>query len=292
MQELAYYDNGADKFRDGEPIYLNRAVEQQVRHVHAHNYIEIAYVASGRGIHIFDGRQYEVSRGDLFVINYDVSHEFRSLPGEANLVVYNCIFRPEFIDRSLIHSRCFSDIGHIFLFHSLFRDGTAGNDIRVVGGDDPEIGEIYEKMFREYHVRGYGYLELLRACLVEMLVRIFRLCRQREPAVSAARDRAMFDDAIRFMKEHYRQEIKVEELAAMTFLSRNYFCTCFKECTGVTVLEYIQGLRIEQACRLLRGSDRKVIDIALDVGYSDIKFFNRLFKKITGKTPSEYRQGV
>lgn len=290
-EPLDYYDNGHDKFPDGEMIYLNHAVEGQGRHMHAHDFIEIAYVAAGRGIHILDGRQYTVSRGDLFVINYDVCHEFRSVPeyGAGRLEIYNCVFRPEFLDRSLIHSRCFSDLGHLFLFRSLFEGGKMGNDIRLLGGEHEEIGRLYEKMFREYTTRGYGWCEMLRACLMELLVLIFRLCREGETAESAARDRALFDRVVRFLQEHYTQDIRLDDLAAMAFLSRNYFCTRFKECTGQTVLEYVQKLRIAEACRLLREGDRRIIDIAEAVGYRDLKFFNRLFKKITGCTPRAYR---
>lgn len=290
-ESISYYDSGCDKFPNGEMIYLNHAVEGQGRHMHAHNYIEIAYVAAGRGVHILDGRQYAVAQGDLFVINYDVWHEFRSLPeyGADRLEIYNCIFRPEFIDRSLIHSRCFSDLGHLFLFRSLFEGGEVKNDIRLLGGEHAGIGRLYEKMFREYTARGYGWPEMLRAYLVELLVLIFRLCREGETAESAARGRALFDRVVRFLQEHYTQDIRLDDLAAMAFLSRNYFCTRFRECTGQTVLEYVQKLRVAEACRLLREDDRKIIDIAQTVGYSDLKFFNRLFKKITGCTPSAYR---
>ncbi len=290
-ETLAYYDDGQDKFQNGQMIFLNHAVEGQQRHMHAHNYIEIAYVASGRGIHRINGRQFTVARGDLFVINYDVCHEFRSVPeyGAGSLEIYNCIFRPEFIDRSLIHSRCFSDISHVFLFRSLFEKGEAENDIRILGGDHPEIAELYEKMFREYRTHGYGYQEMLRAYLVELLVHIFRLCREGEPREAAAREQALFDRVVRFLQQHYSQDVRLDDLAAMTFLSRNYFCTRFRECTGMTVVEYLHKLRMEEACRLLRESNGRVIDVSQAVGYGDLKFFNSLFKKIVGCTPSQYR---
>lgn len=292
QSKLFYYDNGDEKFKDNVPIYINRCVEQTESHAHAHDYIEIAYVASGKGIHLLDGREFTVSRGDLFVINYDVPHEFRSEAGykDGGLVVYNCIFRAEFIDESLIKSRCFSDISHIFLFKSLFEDETAGNDIRLLGAENAEIEELYEKMYQEYQSKNYGYIEILRAYLVELLVKIFRVCKNRETDSYSERKRAIFDSVIRFMKSHYTQDIKLEELAAMAFLSRNYFCKTFKECTGMKVLEYIQKLRMEEACRLLREKDWKVIEIAENVGYKDLKFFTKMFKKVTGKTPSEYRK--
>jgi AraC family L-rhamnose operon transcriptional activator RhaR len=285
-------DNGDEKFGKGEMIYLNRTVVTPYNNVHQHNYIEIAYVTSGKGIHLIGDRKFEVSKGDLFIINYDVPHEFRSVPpfNEVDFVIYNCIFKPEYIDKSLISSRCFSDISHIFLFNSLFVEETSDNDIKLLGKNHIDIEDLYEKMYLEFHTKSYGYQEILRAYLVVMLMKIFRLYRQNETIETRAQKKYYFDNVIEFMKKHYRHEIKLEELAAMTFLSRNYFCTCFKENTGLTVLEYIQNLRIEEACSLLMEKDRKIIDIAESVGYRDLKFFNRLFKKITGKTPSGYRK--
>lgn len=293
MSELKItYDDGSTLFTNGDMIFLNYCIEQEEHHMHAHDYIEIAYVASGKGIHHVGGKEFIVSKGDLFLINYDIPHEFRSVPSfkEGPLAVYNCVFRPEFIDQSLINSRSFSDISHIFLLNSLFEEGTLDNDIKLLGEDLTDIEELYIKMHHEYKSRNYGYVEILRAYLIELLVKIFRLYRKKESIKTNSRERYYFDNVIKFMKEHYKQDIKLDDLASMTFLSRNYFCSCFKECTGMTVLEYIQKLRIEEACNLLKETDMKIIDIAEDIGYSDIKFFNKLFRKITGKTPSQYRK--
>lgn len=288
------YDDGSTLFENGDMIFLNYCIEREDHHMHAHDYIEIAYVASGKGIHHVGGKEFIVSKGDLFLINYDIPHEFRSVPSfkEGPVAVYNCIFRPEFIDQSLIKSRSFSDIGHIFLLNSLFKEEGLGNDIKLLGKDLHEIEELYEKMYYEFQNRPYGYVEILRAYLLELLVKIFRLYRMQDTNESSKRSKYYFDNVIKFMKEHYKQDIKLDDLASMTFLSRNYFCSCFKECTGLTVLEYIQKLRIEEACKLLKNKELRISDVAASIGYIDIKFFNKLFKKITGKSPSEYRRSL
>lgn len=290
MDEPVYYDKGEGLFREGEWVFINRCTEQVRHHAHAHDFIEIAYVASGRGVHRIGGKEYEVAKGDLFVINCDELHEFRSVPAlnENGLQVYNCIFRPEFLDSSLVRSRCFSDLSHIFLLSSLGEEG-ADHDIHLLGRDNPEIGELYQRMYDEYMQKNYGYVDILRALIVQLIVLIFRDYRSSGGEARKAREKRYFDSAVRFMKAHYNEDIRLEDLAAMSFLSRSYFCSSFKKCTGMTVLEYIQSLRIGEACSMLRLTDRKVVDIAQEVGYSDLKFFNRLFKTATGKTPSEYR---
>lgn len=284
------YNSGERLFRRGEEIFMNRCTEKKSEHLHAHDFIELAYITSGKGIHRIGSREYRVGKGDLFVINYDVPHEFRSVPSldSGGLHVCNCVFRPQFLDRSLVHSRCFSDLYHIFLFSSLGEEG-ADNDLHLIGRDTREIGWLYDRMYQEYTGRPYGYLDMLRACLVQLLILILRAWHGGENEERHLRGKRYFEKAIRFMQQHYQEDIKLEDLAAMSFLSTSYFCISFKKCTGMTVLKYIQQLRIEEACDLLRSTDRKVVDIAQAVGYSDLKFFNRLFKSVTGLTPSAWR---
>ncbi len=296
MQErLGIHITGTDFFSDGESIYVNKAFEEAEPHPHSHDFLEIAYVASGRGIHRIGNNEYAVSKGDLFIINYNVLHEFRSLPGdtESMLVVYNCIFNPDFLDFSLVNCKDFSDITHHFLFRSLFPEEVGDkSDIRLQGRDSKGIEELYEKMFIEYHLKEHGYIEMLRAYVIELLITIFRTFRKSsmlEEGIYSQR-RQVIEKVILYMKNNYAQELKLEDLSLMAFLSRNYFCKLFRDVTNMTVTEYAQKIRIEEACRLLEDSDRKIVDIASSIGYQDIKFFNQVFKRRTGMTPSEYRK--
>lgn len=92
------------------------------------------------------------------------------------------------------------------------------------------------------------------------------------------------------MEANLNSEIKLSDLAMQSFLSKYYFSRLFKEVTGSNVSDYIQYLRIEQACSLLRTTDMKITDIASQVGIKDMKFFYEVFKKITGKTPGDFRK--
>ncbi len=295
-KNLSYYSTGENLFRKGESVYIGKSYEQPEPHLHAHDFIEIAYVVAGQGIHRIGDQEYAVSKGDIFIINYDIPHEFRSHidPSHPPLYVYNCIFKAEFFDTSLVNCKDFSDLSRHFLFCSLFpeeKDSCAG--IKLSDSDSSGIEDIYETMFREYMIKEPGYVEVLRSCIIHLLIKIFRLYRKKDQLSIKleANRRHIIDTVIRYMKENYTKELKLEDLAMMAFLSRNYFCKLFKDCTGMTVLEYTQKIRIEEACRLLDGTSRKVLDIAAEVGYKDVKFFNQVFKKIMGKTPGEYKKG-
>lgn len=293
QQEGLAFNISRDLFRPGEPVYINKAFEQPESHLHAHDFIEIAYVASGRGIHHIDGREYSVSKGDLFVINTHVPHEFRSYPDQPRLTVYNCIFTPEFIDVSLMDCEDFSNVANHFLFRSFFPEEVENPaDIKLLDIDSRELEVLYEKMHREYYSQEKGYVQMLRSYVIELLITVFRLYgRSSSPESGINRRRSqIIEDVIRYMKSNYAHEFKLEDLSLMAFLSRSYFCRLFKDTTGMTVFEYAQKIRMEEACRLLRETDRKIVDIAADVGYNDIKFFNTVFKRIMGKTPGQYRK--
>lgn len=290
-RQLVYYDTGESWFKPGESVYINKACEQASPHLHAHDFIEIAYVASGTGIHRIGENEYAVSKGNLCIIDYNVPHEFRSYPdsSHAPLYVYNCVFKPEFIDYSLINCKDFSSVSHHFLFRSLFpEENDWAADIYLTDTENSGIEDIYERMYKEYQIKEPGYAEMLRVYIVELLIKIFRL-HQNKNRIETNR-RQIIDNIIQYMKANYMQELKLEDLSMMAFLSRNYFCKLFKDCTGMTVFEYAQKIRIEQACKLLKTTNKKIVDIAADVGYSDMKFFNHIFKKITGTTPRDFKK--
>jgi AraC family L-rhamnose operon transcriptional activator RhaR len=293
--KLFYYSSSSDLLSYKEPIYLNKAFEPVESHLHAHDFIEIAYVVSGIGTHCIGENEYNVSKGDLFIINYNIPHEFRSHEdlNKPRLWVYNCIFEPEFLDYKLVNSRDFHNITQHFLFRSVFpEEATFNDDIKLQGKESQEIEELYEKMYREFMLKDEGYIEILRAYVIELLITIFRLYKKTDvlnDKLETHRQEIM-NRVIRYMKDNYTKELKLEEISTIAFLSPNYFSKLFKECTSMTVSEYMQKIRIEEACRLLKSTERKVIDIAFEVGYRDIKYFNQIFKRISGRTPGDYRK--
>jgi transcriptional regulator GlxA family with amidase domain len=95
--------------------------------------------------------------------------------------------------------------------------------------------------------------------------------------------------AQQFIEANFQAKISVEELAALSFLSRRNFERRFKKATFNTAVEYIQRVKIEAAKMSLETSRENVSEVMYSVGYSDTKAFRSIFKKITGISPLEYR---
>ena len=278
-----------DIFRKDENIYINRSIEQIHPHEHKHEFIEIAYVAAGNGIHIINNKKYNVSKGDLFLINSNIGHEFRSIENLPGIVIYNCIFTPDFIDLSLDSKSNLLEIVETLMSKSLFpEDLRPEPDIKLLKEETSVIYELYKKMYKEYQLALPGYIEVLRANILELLIQIFRVYTKKNKDKTPY-SKTVIDSILSYMKINYNKNINFEELSQKSFISHNYLCVLFKKATSMTMTEYIQHLRIEKACEMLLKSNKKIITISNETGYSDIKFFNKLFKKITGKTPTEFK---
>jgi transcriptional regulator GlxA family with amidase domain len=102
------------------------------------------------------------------------------------------------------------------------------------------------------------------------------------------------DAAIRgceaWLREHVREPGAVARVVAHSRIPERTLKRRFKQATGLTLIDYVQNLRIEEAKRLLESSDRAVDEISYDIGYEDASFFRRLFKRRTGVAPAQYRR--
>ena len=90
--------------------------------------------------------------------------------------------------------------------------------------------------------------------------------------------------------EFYQTGIMLDEISRKLDMTPEYLGTLFHKETGITFSNYLKNYRIAKAKELLVGTNLKLYEIAEKVGYSDSKYFSRIFKKQTGMTPSEYRK--
>lgn len=96
--------------------------------------------------------------------------------------------------------------------------------------------------------------------------------------------------AINYIREHYQEGLTQEEVASVLEITPEYLSTLFNREMGINFSVFLKQFRISHAKRLLKGTDMKVYEIAGAVGYSDPKYFQRVFKEEIGVSPGEYRQ--
>lgn len=92
-----------------------------------------------------------------------------------------------------------------------------------------------------------------------------------------------------YILEFYNKDLNLTQLANLYFLNPDYLCRLFRKETGSSFSEYVNKTRIERAKELLELTNHEIMDISTEVGFANVTYFNRIFKKITGVSPREYR---
>lgn len=98
--------------------------------------------------------------------------------------------------------------------------------------------------------------------------------------------------AIEYIKHNYTQDISIDDICNELNINKCYFCSIFKKETGLTFINYLNSYKIEKSKELLKNTNLSLLDIALSVGFNNQSYYSTVFKKITCKTPLEFREEI
>ena len=113
-----------------------------------------------------------------------------------------------------------------------------------------------------------------------------------EPSPGARSHMRGLEAAMAFIDRRLNTPLSLEQVSREAGMSKFRFCRYFKEVTGQTFRSYLTRRRIMRALELLRSGERNVSEVYLDVGFKDLSHFSRVFRKVTGQLPSEYRRNL
>lgn len=105
----------------------------------------------------------------------------------------------------------------------------------------------------------------------------------------SAHSRKMLQAMIQYIQMHFERPITLADIAGAANISKNTALRYFQENIGISPVEYLMQYRLNNACKMLRETSEKITYIAGCAGYDNVSYFNRIFKKYVGKTPSQYR---
>ncbi|MCL6606058.1 MAG: AraC family transcriptional regulator [Paenibacillus sp.] len=273
---------GQEFFSSALPIYVNRVVESYDLHEHRHDFLEISYVSEGSGTHIMGESSLPVNQGDIFWLPVGTSHVFRpaSLSRQQPLIVYNCILSIEAVVSTL---KSFPGGEPLLAMLS-------NQEFRHYKDPYGEFQRMFQRLHYEYNTIRSGREIAIYTDVIQLLLFLHRL--DAEPQDGAAPLSIRLEAVLNELHARFHSRITVKEMALKTGVSQRQFLRLFSRQTGMTMSDYLQAIRISEACELLRTTDRKVSDIASAVGYQDISHFYAIFKKKTGVAPRSFRRPI
>lgn len=244
---------------------------------HFHREIEIVLVKSGKVDIICENKAFSASAGDICIF----------LPGEIHSFVSSAPNHLYIIKISSGNSVEKIDFSAIRLSHNLF---PVGSEVNAV------ILQHIEQLHTEIREKQIGYAYKANGISNAIIGDILRLGNtvvvEREEQKRHLYAIELLENVNEFIEEHYRETVYLEDVARYCSLSKFYFSHLFKNITGATFHEHITKFRLEKALQLLGGAEKKMVEIALDCGFTGTRAFNREFVKTFKKTPSEYRAAL
>ncbi len=230
-----------------------------------HRNPELLLISSGTG-KIRNGDEFlDVAAGDIVAITpYSLHHVVSGLKLEMYCLIVDTDF-------------CASNRLNLdrITFPSLIRDET--------------LRERYRRVISEYETAESFAVAGIRCAVLDLMLDLFRRFGQLGDPLSESRPSFEFvRKAMEYIKEHLGEKLTVSDIAANAGFSKFYFLRRFRECTGMTVVEYINTLRCESAKELLNSGQYSIKQTALACGFENFSYFSNVFKKYTGVLPSEY----
>ena len=230
------------------------------------------YCIEGAGWYRINGQEYTVNANQYFILPAGTEHTYGA--DDANpWTIYWIHFKGKLA--SHFAKQCARPIEIKPGLHSRI-------SIRI---------DLFEEIFHTLEM-GYSHENLLFACSIfyHYLGTLRYLQQYREAGRNEADKNDIVTAAIHFMRENIEKKLTLHEIAEHIGYSASHFSVLFSKRTGYAPLAYFNQLKIQQACQLLDFTDMKVNQVCFKIGIEDNYYFSRLFSKIMGMSPREYKK--
>lgn len=254
---------------------------------HWHEEAEFFYCTQGETLFQVDTDYFPVRAGEVVFIDGGDIHAAHPL-GDAGCSFFSFVFHPNFLA-----SAHYDAVQENMILPLLERKATFPRHIKDDGAGGSQLLQHIIAMHNgcKHQRSGYegaikGHLYLMLSEIVDSDIACNRTTNNRLQSSKIKRLKTV----ILYIQQNYNSQVRLSQLAALIPMSEGQFCRFFKSMTRQTPMDYINSYRIRQAVDLLRDPERKISDVALEVGYDNISYFIRVFRKTMNCSPSEFRK--
>lgn len=249
---------------------------------HFHNLLEIGICRWGKGKLVFDDEEMPYSDGTVVIIPKNFPHNTINIPGEKSFWEYIYINPSDFLTR--VYESANRDI-------KKYLDNIEKRPIKKQAEEIPLFVNEVNCLMDQIRMQEYGYRNCIKGLVYTILMEIIKinyedLAQKKAPIIRS--NQAKIKQALDFVDEHYSEDIKIADLAEAAFISETYLRRLFSEYYNMSPLQYVNLVRIEAACKLLKKEDYNIYEVAHKVGFDNMSTFIKNFKKMVGETPKQW----
>ena len=278
-----------DFFTDDKsfPFYISYGAHQEDFFVHSHeDFNELVVVLNGKATHLVNDEEFQVSKGDVFIIGADTSHGYAHV---QDFQICNLMFQHNYFFQNDFDIKKTSGFQALFVIEPLIsRNRSFHNMLKLDFLEFEKIKRTIADMIGEYTKKEPGYKTLLTGSFYQLATTLSRLYSKTLPhnenhVIGMA-------ESIAYLENHYMEDLTVDVLAKIAGFSPRHFSRRFYEITKTTPLHYILMMRMQKAEYYLSKTDLPISTIAAKCGFSDSNYFSRLYKKYYQINPSNFRR--
>ena len=247
-----------------KPIRANRQNQLDFP-LHLHDAVEVVYVLQGSSTVVLENQRLSLGRGDLFLSFPNQVHGYENTRDfEGYVIIMTTKSLPA--------------------FQTILTKNQPA--VPIVHPEDPvaeKLKSFLQIMWADRHTDSPFMLQGYGQVLLSKILPLFSI-------VPSANNAGTLQATLHYINLHYKQPLTREEIAKAVGYSPSHISHVFSDAMGTTLMEYITMLRMDEAKQLLRRTQIPVSRIAMQLGFSSIRSFNRFFHKETGISPTQYRK--
>jgi AraC-like DNA-binding protein len=250
---------------------------------HWHDEWEFILLTEGRAIFQIDTECFEVEQGQAVFVGSGQIHT-----GLAQ--AETCSFCAIVFSPSLLTSSTFDAVQYKFLDPFIQKKFQIPVHIQNTSPRGREILAKLSAIMDSYHQKASTYELVTKGNLYLIIAAMIAGSAAASPATPSGNYKTeKLKQVINYIQQNCDQKIAIHDLAALVNMSEGYFYRFFRQLTRQTPVDYMNYYRVQKAAGLLKSSDRKIAEIALDLGFDNFSYFSALFKRYMHQTPCEYR---
>ena len=253
--------------------------------LHWHEQMEFTIIREGNATYNINLNSYTIKKGDIIILSPFSLHDI-NLGSSSGMISDTFVFSMDMLD---IKTADACSIKYLTPLHDGLYD--IPPIISPSHNSYDKILSLFDELYTTYNNKPIGFELIIKSILFRLISSIF------EDNLASPKTNISNDDSnisklkivINHIHHNLSSKITIASLACLCSYSEYYFMNFFKKYTGMTCTKYINAQRLDLAAFYLRNKDIAIMDIAMEVGFDNISYFNKRFKETYNMTPKEYR---
>jgi AraC family transcriptional regulator, dual regulator of chb operon len=257
---------------------------------HKHDYLELIYVFSGNICQRINDNTVNITSGEICLLDLNISHSIE--PSSENDIAVNIIMRKQFFDGIFMSFLSDNDIISDFIIKTFYHKKESKNFLLFHTKENENIQHIMKNILCEYFDKKIGTDTAIHAYILLLFTELLRYYRENMGQSNIKTlNRTIISEVKNYLSQNFKNAT-LKDTAEHFHFHPDYLSKLIKNSTGVSFTDLLQEIRLKESCLLLETTDLPISDIANDIGYTNLSYFYKLFRKYYNTTPIDYRKNI